>query len=127
MATLAARNMCGLPLILSITEKNIQSTRHLFQAQQRSTYIYIYCLLTDQKAPNGGCPVNPMQDKTRGQTSSRSAPFLPSFEHTPLGLYGSVQSVTPGEKQVMEKKSNLHFSPSFPCFISSLTYKQLTS
>lgn len=28
MSTSAARNMCGLPLVLPITEKGIQSTRH---------------------------------------------------------------------------------------------------
>lgn len=30
--------------------------------------------------------------------------ILNIFEHTPLGLYSSVQSVTPDEKQAMEKE-----------------------
>lgn len=123
MATLAERDMCGLPLILPVTEKNTQSTRRLLQAQQRSPYVHTAFQLT-RKAPHGGCPVNPVQDKRTGIPEVST--ILTIFEHTPLGLYSSVQSMPLVENKPW-RKSNLHFSPSFPCFISFLSYKQLTS
>lgn len=72
---------------------------------EESLYIHTAFRLI-RKAPNGGCPVNPMQDK-RTDTLEVST-ILTIFEHNPLGLYGSVQSVTPGEKSKPWRKSNLH-------------------
>lgn len=55
-----------------------------------------------------GCAVNPVQDK-RTDIPEVST-ILTIFEHTPLGLYSSVQSVTPGEKQAMDKEQPLLFT-----------------
>lgn len=100
-----------------------------YQASSSSTTeesLCTYCLPSDQKSSKQRCPVNPVQDKTRGQTSLKSAPFLTSL-NTPLWDCTVLYRVWPLMKNKPWRKSNLHFAPSSPCFISSLTYKQLTS
>lgn len=94
MSTLAARNMCGLPLILSITEKGIQSIRLPLPSTTEES-LCTYCLSTEQEClQTGRCTVNAVQGKPREQASLRSTTFLPSL-NTPLGTCTLLYRVWP--------------------------------
>lgn len=133
MSTLAARNMCGLPLVLPITEKGIQSPRHPLPSttkdSQKSATRYSLCTAGQlrRKASKGEmlCKHSARKDKSTGHAWGQHHAYHlwthPFWTCTALSECKLYWITSHGERVSSSPPSSL------PCFIFPLTYKQLTS